>query len=486
MEIPGYDVKHLIGQGGMATAYLAEQKSLGRQVVLKILDSSVNESPETVERFLNEGRIIASLNHPHIITIYDIGQSGDKVYISMEFVEGGDLKQRMMHKIYAPVEAIDVLEKIAAGLAAAHENGIVHRDVKPGNILFRRDGTPLLSDFGIAKRLSGDSDLTSTGMFLGSPNYMAPEQSEAGPIDGRADIYALGVILFEMLTGERAYSADSVIDVIVMHKKAPIPTLPAGLEPFQELLNLMMAKERNDRFRDAQSLIHYIDQMRKVGTIKSRAEMTDHPDFDVTREDEIEGETTSPVTRITLEHRRSPLGALPLGKLAMVGMLVLCGIGWGILLYFEKSMETPAIPRVVTPAAIENVALAPPAGASEKDGEAPADGAQIAQALLWLGRHSLDDFRLTAPPRDNAYYYFSRLLQINPDDAQARAGIIEISARYAMLAEREIAQDNFETARSYIGIGLQIDPANEALRLLKELAAPKKVGFFDALASLFK
>ena len=162
MEISAYDIKSIIGQGGMAIAYLAEQKSLKRQVVLKIFDSSVNESPETVKRFLNEARIIASLNHPHIITIFDIGQSEEKAYISMEFVEGGDLKQRMMHKVFAPVEAADVVEKVAAALAAAHESGIVHRDVKPGNVLFRKDGTPLLSDFGFAKRLSGDSDLTST------------------------------------------------------------------------------------------------------------------------------------------------------------------------------------------------------------------------------------------------------------------------------------------------------------------------------------
>ena len=478
MEIPGYEIHRLIGQGGMATAYLAEQRSLGRQVVLKILDSSVNESPDTVQRFLNEGRIIASLNHPHIITIYDIGQSDDKVYISMEFVEGGDLKQRMSKKVFAPVEAVDVLEKIAAGLAIAHENGIVHRDVKPGNILFRKDGTPMLSDFGIAKRLTSDSDLTSTGMFLGSPNYMAPEQSEAGPIDGRADIYALGVILYEMLTGQRAYTADSVIDVIVMHKKAPIPKLPAGLEQYQELLNLMMAKERNGRFRDADSLIHYIDQMRKTGTIQSIEEMTDRPDFDITSENEAAGEITSPVTRITLEQRQPKFDKLGFGKLAMVGMLVLCGIGWGVLLFIERRMEPPEIPFDVKPATLDNLEVSPANPTVSPGGVAVTDNAQIAQALLWLGRHSLDDFRLTAPPGDNAYYYFSRLLQMDPNDQQARDGMLEIATRYAMLAEREIAQDNYDGARSYVGIGLQINPDNESLRLLQELSEPRKGGVF--------
>lgn len=404
----------------------------------------------------------------------------------MEFVEGGDLKQRMSKKVFAPVEAIDVLEKIAAGLATAHENGIVHRDVKPGNILFRKDGTLMLSDFGIAKRLTGDSDLTSTGMFLGSPNYMAREQSEAGPIDGRADIYALGVILYEMLTGQRAYTADSVIDVIVMHKKAPIPKLPTGLEQYQELLNLMMAKERNERFRDAESLIHYVDQMRKTGVIQSMAEMTDSPDFDITSENEAAGEITSPVTRITLEHRQPKLRKLTFGKLVMVGMLVLCAIGWGVLLFIERRMEPPEIPFDVQTAALDNVEVTPASPAAAPGTAAVTDDAQIGHALLWLGRHSLDDFRLTAPPRDNAYYYFSRLLQMNPNPQQAREGMLEIATRYAMLAEREIAQDNFNEARSYVGIGLQIDPNNESLRLLEELSEPKLEGFFDALASLFK
>jgi serine/threonine-protein kinase PpkA len=232
MEIPGYDIQRCIGQGGMATAYLATQTSLDRQIVLKVLDTSDTDSAVTVERFLNEGRIVASLQHPNIITTYDIGTAGTDVYISMEFVDGGDLKQRLRQEIFAPAEAISLITKIAAALGAAHAKGIVHRDVKPGNILFREDGTPLLSDFGIAKRLTGDADLTSTGIFVGSPNYMAPEQSDIGPIDGRADIYALGVIFFKMLSGKRPYTSDSVIDVILMHKKDPVPALPAGLEGY--------------------------------------------------------------------------------------------------------------------------------------------------------------------------------------------------------------------------------------------------------------
>ena len=474
MEIPGYEIKRLIGQGGMATVYLAEQRSLGRQVVLKILDTSTGITAETVERFLNEGRIIASLNHPHIITIYDIGQAGDQIFISMEYVEGGDLKDRLLSKVFAPIEAIEIVEKVAAGLAAAHDNGIVHRDVKPGNILFRRDGTPLLSDFGIAKRLSNDFDLTSTGMFVGSPNYMAPEQSESGPIDGRADIYSLGVILYEMLTGSRTYVAESVIDVILMHKKAPVPKLPSGLEQYQALLNLMMAKARKDRFRDTRSLIHFIAQMRRNGIVKSRAEMAANPDIDVTAERAGSGVTTQTMLLAARRPRLRPL------QWALIGLLVLCGIGWTVLLTIERGLEPPTQARVVATTSLE---VRPTSEAVMPAGTAPE---QVAQALLWLGRHSLDDLRLTEPPHDNAYYYFSRLLQLDPANRDARAGMLAVAARFAMLAEQAIADDRFEQARSYVALGLQIDPANHTLTEMREIATADKVGFWDAVASLLK
>jgi len=469
MDIPGYEIKRLIGQGGMTTAYLATQVSLGRAVVLKILDRDVGATPENIERFLNEGRIIASLNHPHIITIYDIGESQGKVYISMEYVEGGDLKQRLQQQVFEPVEAIEIIESIAAGLNAAHANGIVHRDVKPGNILFRKDGTPLLSDFGIAKRLSGDSDLTSTGMFVGSPNYMAPEQSEAGPIDGRADIYALGVIFYEMLTGQRAYAAASVIDVILMHKQAPVPTLPAGLEAYQELLNLMMAKSRNERFRDTRSLLHFIAQMRRTGVIGSRTRITARPDVDVGDEHNASGGQTN--TRLSVG--RAPPSRL---QRALTLTLMACLVVWTGLLAFERYLARAPTPQAMAAAPPPALDLAVPAG----------DLTQVEQALLWLGRHSLAELRLTAPPRDNAYYYFSRLLQLDPGNAAAQDGLAATAAQFALLAERALANDDPKTARSFVSIGLEIDPDNQSLVDLRELTSEVKVGFWDALTSLFK
>ncbi len=263
MDIPGFKVKETIGHGGMATVYLAVQESLGREVVLKLLNAESAEREDFVTRFLNEGRIIASLRHPHIITIYDIGQAGDMVYIAMEYVEGGDLKNRLARPM-ATNEALDILYAIASALATAHAKGIVHRDVKPANILFRADGTPLLSDFGIAKQLSVDIELTSTGTILGSPFYMSPEQSEGQEIDGRTDIYSLGVIAFEMFTGERPYLGDSAIKVILQHIQSPVPRLPQGLQRLQPLVDEMMAKNREQRIQTATALLRRIDEVRRA------------------------------------------------------------------------------------------------------------------------------------------------------------------------------------------------------------------------------
>jgi serine/threonine protein kinase len=335
MEIAGYKIQQTIGQGGMATAYLAVQESLGRAVVLKVLDTSNQTSAESVERFLNEARIVAALNHPNIITIYDVGIAEDFIYISMEYIEGGDLRQRMRGLIQ-PNEALDIIGSIALGLDAAHKKGIIHRDVKPANVLFRRDGTPLLTDFGIAKQLTVDNDLTSTGIFLGSPNYMAPEQAEGGPIDGRADLYSLGVIFYEMLTGEKPYKSESVVDVIVQHKQAPIPLLPPGLEHFQPLLDLMLAKRRNDRFRDADSLLHYIQTMERPDVQR--------PQVDVTTVSELEltGAHTIESLDAQVRHVRSKRsGGLKPSHLILGILLAVAGGAYGTLSFLEHRYSSP-------------------------------------------------------------------------------------------------------------------------------------------------
>jgi len=448
MEIPGYEIGQCLAQGVTASAYLATQTSLGRPVVLKVLDTSIADTPQALQRFLNEGRLIAALRHPHIVTIHDIGTAGRLVYISMEFVEGGDLKQRLAEGPLAPDVALDVIEKIASALGYAHAHGVIHRDVKPGNILFRRDGSPVLTDFGIAKSLAADGDITGTGVFLGSPNYMAPEQVDSTNVDNGADIYALGVILYEMLTGQKPFVSGSIIDVIYAHRKTPMPRLPAEYAPLQALLDLMTAKARGDRFRDIDALLHYLEVLRKRGVVAA-----------------LGGSSAPAASAMPAQTERPRPRPLPV----LLGVLMLAGLGYASLFVVERRLAAPVVPAVA--AAQTQLPTAPVAAeAPLPDSSAPVASEDVVNALVWLGRHSVTEFRLTAPPRDNAYYYFTRLRQLAPEHPGVAAGFRDMAGAYAVLAERELAVGDARQARAFIALARQLDPGNAALPTLSELA----------------
>ncbi len=259
MEIPGYRIERLIAEGGMSSVFLAVQESLGRRVALKLLKKF--DSPQHATRFLEEARIIASLEHRNIITIYDVGAIGERHYIAMEYLEGGSLQDRIDQRIQSEV-AIELLENIAVCLHFVHRKGIVHRDVKPSNILFHVDGTPKLTDFGIAVQRDRNQEQTMDGSAFGSPYYLSPEQAEGRTLDGRSDIYALGIVFFQMLTGRKPYAARSHIETIVAHLSHPIPMLPDTLSRYQGLLECMIAKRPEDRIACAAHLVEEIRETR--------------------------------------------------------------------------------------------------------------------------------------------------------------------------------------------------------------------------------
>lgn len=249
--IPGYDIIKEIGKGGMATVYIATQQSFNRQVALKIMAPHLTGDPVFGERFLREARIIASLNHRNIVPVYDVGQTGSHHYLSMEYLPGGDLKSRLKQGIRID-EALLVIYEIACALAYAHSKSYIHRDIKPENILFREDNTVALTDFGIAKALDvADCNMTSTGMIVGSPHYMSPEQALARKIDTRTDIYSLGVVFYEVLAGRPLYDADSSVAAAIKHISEPIPALPERFVFLQSVLEKMVAKAPEDRFQTA-------------------------------------------------------------------------------------------------------------------------------------------------------------------------------------------------------------------------------------------
>src|ERR1700682_3913972 len=217
--VAGYTVIHPIGEGGQARVYLAEREHDGMRVALKVLDRTLRQDHVFLERFVREYKMIASLKNEYVARIYDQGFAGDHAYIAMEFLPSGTLATRIREGMTTHA-ALRIASQIAYALDAIHARGIVHRDLKPANILFRADGRPVIVDFGLARDLGQDSTLTGNQRLLATPRYMSPEQCLGQRVDARSDLYSLGAILFEMLTGTRIYELWGPADLMRMHVTA--------------------------------------------------------------------------------------------------------------------------------------------------------------------------------------------------------------------------------------------------------------------------
>lgn len=260
MHIPGYRIIRKIAQGGMSTVYLAIQQSVGREVALKVMSPALNGDPVFSERFQREANIVGQLSHPHIVSIYDIGRHKNLNYIAMDYLAGGSIHEKMASGL-STQEVLRITREVASALDHAHEKGYIHRDIKPENILFREDGSAVLSDFGVAKTVSSASRMTNAGTVVGTPHYMSPEQTRGKPVDGRADIYSLGVVFYEMLTGQVPYQADEAVAIAIKHLTAPIPKLPPQYQTYQKILNQLLAKDPDNRFQRGRDLMAAIDAL---------------------------------------------------------------------------------------------------------------------------------------------------------------------------------------------------------------------------------
>ncbi|MGY6587986.1 MAG: SUMF1/EgtB/PvdO family nonheme iron enzyme [Wenzhouxiangella sp.] len=267
--IPGYRIENELGCGGMATVYLAVQESLERRVALKVMKAALAADEEFAERFVREARTAASLQHSSIVSIFDAGQAGHHSYIAMEYVSGGELKDRLRQGALKSSEAIAVVRQIAAGLNYAHGKGFVHRDVKPENILFREDGTAVLSDFGIARAIGSGTRMTATGLSIGTPHYMSPEQARGQAVDGRSDLYSLGVLFFEMLSGNIPFDAQDSFAVGLMHINDPVPQLRPMLARYQPLISRLLAKNPEDRYQSGAELIEDLERVEQGEKLKT-------------------------------------------------------------------------------------------------------------------------------------------------------------------------------------------------------------------------
>lgn len=259
-KIPGYRIEKRIARGGMGSVYLARQESLNRRVAIKVL--SGERDSDFNKRFLNEARGIADLNHSNIVPIYDVGVISQRPFFSMEYLSGGDLG-RQIQKGIRPLTAAGIIARLARCLDFVHSHGVIHRDIKPANILFRRDKTPVLTDFGVARWQTVDTELTLAGSVIGSPFYVSPELARGElELDGRADIYSLGVVFYEMLTSRRPFTGESVGKILMAHQQAPIPELPPRLAHWQPIIERMLAKAPEER---PASGAEVVSQLREAG-----------------------------------------------------------------------------------------------------------------------------------------------------------------------------------------------------------------------------
>ena len=494
----------------MSSVYLALQESLGRRVACKVLKKF--DSPSQAERFLHEGRIIASLNHRNIITIHDIGAIDERHYIAMEYLEGGSLADRIAEGM-SPGAALALITDMALCLDFVHQQGIVHRDVKPGNILFHADGTPKLSDFGIAKQLHIDQELTLGGSALGSPYYLSPEQAEGKTPDGRSDIYGLGIIFYEMLTGQKPYAAQSHIETIVAHLGDPIPLLPEEFSLYQPLFERMVAKNPDQRMASAQELLESIRALpRPAHAERRRAQRPPTPTASDTQpktlkryapaiaagllitiagfalwptstpEDTTAAEMPQTATNTTASALNN-LGDLEQAAAALeppssaIDPLTLPTPNEPIV--SAPSVDMPSAPTDTSFVGSEPqddlepvlIAIEPPnSGTTPQDSIEPTPEEHIT-SLMQSAQEALANLRLTTPANDNALDYYQQVIIIEPDHTGAQAGIDTIADRYATLARKAHQDGNIRLARVYLQRGFEVRPGHAGLRTVrKEIA----------------
>lgn len=259
--IRGYERLRQVASGKRADIFLAERIETRSRVALKVVrdEPEQGEASDSFLRFLQEYEIAQRIRHPGIVELFDLGVSDEHAWLVMEYFPRGDLRRRMKSPI-APRWAVRAAAAIARALAALHAGGVIHRDLKPGNVMLREDGSIALIDFGLSKDAAQRLDLTERGLIFGTPHYMSPEQGHGEPTDARSDLYSLGVILYEMLTGGKPYRADSPMALIYKHRKEPVPQLTVGLDGLQPLLEQLLAKLPEERFPSALTAAEALDR----------------------------------------------------------------------------------------------------------------------------------------------------------------------------------------------------------------------------------
>lgn len=264
-QFGNYQIVAPLGEGGMAAVYKAYQPSMERFVAIKVLPRQMAASEEYLARFKQEAKLLAQLQHPHILPVFDYGEAEGYTYIVMSFVKSGTLADLMKKRRFSLSEIRNIISQVGGALGYAHARGMIHRDVKPSNVLIDESGNCLLTDFGLARMIESTSNLTSSGAIMGTPAYMSPEQGAGSKIDKRSDIYSLGIILFELLTGRVPYTADTPIAIVFKHIQDPLPSVrkynPGISSELEMILFKVLAKKPEDRYQTVEDFVHALQQI---------------------------------------------------------------------------------------------------------------------------------------------------------------------------------------------------------------------------------
>ncbi len=339
-----YTLKQELGRGGMASVYLAEDPRFGRDVAIKILPRTFLHDPQFRSRFDREARAIATLEHPAIVPVYDVGEEDDQPYLVMRYMAGGTLADRLRTGAMSLADAQPIIQRLASALDRAHKQGIIHRDLKPGNILFDGDNNAYLADFGIAHLAESSAAYTGSAI-IGTPTYMSPEQARGNmKLDGRSDIYSLGVIFYEMLTGRPPYAAETAVGVAMRHISDPIPsaweTQPHLPETVDTVVNQAMAKDREVRYQTAAELAKAVSDVRIGRQIKAAA-----PATRIIDESELKAVETAVATPVASKSRLPLYALLGLAALLLIGGVSYCTLDRGPIVVLTPTDVATAIPE---------------------------------------------------------------------------------------------------------------------------------------------
>lgn len=502
LDIPGYVIRREVGVGGMASVYLALQTSLDREVALKVMSPALAADPTFSKRFMQEARMLASLAHPNIVQVYDVGVTQSQLnYFSMQYLSGGDFAQRVRMGL-TEKDLIRVLEGVANALGYAHHRGYVHRDVAPGNILFDVNDTPLLTDFGIARAFSQTARITSAGISIGTSHYMSPEQARGSDVDERSDLYGLGVLTWFGLTGKPPYEGADGFAVSYAHVFEPIPRLPQAQAHWQGLIDKALAKDPAERYQNAEEFIAALNTI-EPRTAADASAGSDSPTRIIKREVVANAlRTDEPPTRIGVlptmaesmgEQARANAGsASPMRSwlpwaLAAAGLLLIGSVAYVLLSSGSRESSSKTTVSSGEGSAIAEKSRAPirqadkasmpvsgqEPGSTETDGmdplgadsSFPIDELDLASLptvkdpvveLNRLGKADLAAQRLTNPPRTNAFERFTLALRINPESPVAKEGIINTAQAYLALADASWSSGNIEEFNGFIDKAVEV------------------------------